>query len=360
MTPTRPTGADYMEWAKQNGMRARYSLASSGVSRVSREELGLRLEDLELFGANEYGDERLREALAARYGAHAEACLLAEGTSMANVLVAGALLETGDRALLESPGYEPMLRVAQLFGAEAVPLPRRFEDGFRVDEAALARELQRGAKLVWITNLHNPSGVLLDREALERIYAAVERAGAWLGVDEVYLDFVPGQPSAASLGRRAFITTSFTKVMGLSDIRMGWAVGDPGLMARARRLHGMFSAQTSYPSVCVARVAVPQMERLAARGREQSARGRAVLEEWLAQHPEVREVRPAGGLVSFPRLPEGTDDAALVERLMREFDTAAVPGRFFQGPGHLRLGVGAPPGELREGLRRLGEALKAN
>jgi hypothetical protein len=211
---------------------------------------------------------------------------------------------------------------------------------------------------VWITNLHNPSGVLIPREVLRRVYAAVERAGAWLAVDEVYLDFVPREPSAADLGPRAFITTSFTKVMGLSDIRIGWAVGDAAVLDRARRLHGIFSAQTSYPSVCVARVAVPQMEQLAARGRAAVAAGRVVLDEWLAGHPEVREVRPAGGLVSFPRLPEGTDDAALVDRLIGEFDTVAVPGHYFQGPGHLRLGIGAPADDLREALRRLGQALR--
>ncbi len=359
MMQPRPTGADYMEWAKQVRPRARYSLGDSGVPPVTREELGLRLEDLELAGPNEYGNEPLRAMLGARYGVGPGHVLLAEGTSMANTLLAGAVLREGDLALVESPGYEPMMRVVQLFGAAAVPLPRRFEDAFQVDEEALARGLGRGARLVWITNLHNPSGVLISRETLKRIYKEVEAAGAWLAVDEVYLDFVAGEASAASLGPRAIVTTSFTKALGLGNIRMGWAVGDEAVMDRARRLHGIFAAQTSYPSVCIARVAVPQMDRLAERGRDIAARGRAVLDPWLAAHPEVREVRPAGGLVSFPRLPEGTDDAALVDRLMREFDTVAVPGHFFQGPGHLRMGVGAPPEELREGLRRLAEALES-
>ncbi|MBI5836382.1 MAG: pyridoxal phosphate-dependent aminotransferase [Candidatus Eisenbacteria bacterium] len=358
MTPSRPTGADYMEWAKQVRPRARYSLALSGVPCVTRVELGLRLEDLELCGPNEYGNLPLREALGARYGVDAAHVLLAEGTSMANALLAGALLQPGERVLVESPGYEPLPRIAELFGAETVPLPRRFEDAFQVDEEVLARELRGGAKLVWLTNLHNPSGALIPRAVLERIHRQVEAAGAWLGVDEVYLPFVEGEPSAASLGPRAIVTTSFTKALGLSDIRMGWAVGDPAVLDRARRLHGIFAAQTSYPSVCIARVAVPQMDRLAERGRRIAAEGRAVLDPWLAEHPEIREVRPAGGLVSFPRLPEGTDDARLVERLMKQFDTVAVPGHYFQAPGHLRLGVGAPPEELREALRRLGQALE--
>ena len=358
MTPSRPTGADYMEWAKQVPKTARYSLAASGVPPVTREELGLELKDLELAGANEYGDVRLREMLGARYGVGAERVLLAEGTSMANVLLIGALLGPGDRALLESPVYEPMLRVIEFFGAQPAALPRRFEDGYQIDEVALARELARGVKLVWITNLHNPSGVLIPRDTLRRVYHAVERAGAWLAVDEVYLDFVAGEPSAAGLGPRALITTSFTKVLGLGDVRIGWAVGDPAVLERGRRLHGIFSAQTSYPSVCVARVAVPRMDQLAERGRRIAAAGRAVLDEWLAGHPEIGHVRPAGGLVSFPRLPAGVDDQALAERLLCEFDTVVVAGRHFQSPGHLRLGVAAAADDLREGLRRLGEALR--
>ena len=65
----RPTGADYMEWAKQVPRKVRYSLAQSGVRDLPREELGFDPAALEYNGAgNEYGSEELRSALAARHG----------------------------------------------------------------------------------------------------------------------------------------------------------------------------------------------------------------------------------------------------------------------------------------------------
>jgi len=353
----RPTGSDYMEWAKQVPPRARFHLSASGVRQVTEDELGFRLEDIRLFGDNEYGDVRLREAIAARYGRTAPECLLAEGTSMTNMLLMGALLEAPGRILFERPGYEPIANIARFLGAPVVPLPRRFEDGFQLDEAHLRRELAAGARAVWLTNLHNPSGVAMDAATLARIYGEVERAGAWLVVDEVYREFAPGTPGAADLGPRAVVTTSLTKVMGLGGLRIGWAIGDPALLDRARRLHGIFSAQTAYPSVCIARVAIPRLDFLEARARAIAADGRRVIEAWLAANPAVREVRPAGGLVSFPRLPDGVDDVELSRVMLEKHETAVVPGTFFQAPGHLRLAAGAPPAELEEGLRRLTLAL---
>src|SRR5262249_14422271 len=154
-------------------------------------------------------------------------------------------------------------------------------------------------------------------------------AGAALVVDEVYREFFEDAPSALSLGPGVFITTSFTKVFGLPGIRIGWALGDAAVLDRARRLHGIFSAQTAWPSVTIARAAVPRMEQLAARARRIAKDGRARYDAFLTQHPELRDVRPEGGLVSFPRLPEGTDDRAFIERLLAERQTVAVPGSFF-------------------------------
>ncbi len=355
---SRVLGVEYMEWAKQVPHTAKYAVALSGVSAPAPEEFGFDPSQLRLEGSNKYGDEELRSAIAAREGLTARECLLAEGTSMVNAILASLLLESGDIALCEVPGYEPLVRASELFGATVRPLPRRFEDGFRPDHDALVRELQAGAKVVWMTNLHNPSATLLPHAEFGRIHAAVEAAGAWLIVDEVYREFVPGVPSAVTLGPRAIVTSSLTKVQGLGGIRMGWALGPAEVMERARVQQGVFSAETSYPSVCVAKAALAHMDALVRRGRDIAARGRAIYEPWLAAHPELREVRPAGGIISFPRLPEGMEDRRLVDRLRTRHECAAVPGYYFGAPGHLRIGYGGSPEILHEGLRRLGLALK--
>ncbi|HEY4271417.1 MAG TPA: hypothetical protein VGM65_05390 [Candidatus Udaeobacter sp.] len=59
----------------------------------------------------------------------------------------------------------------------------------------------------------------------------------------------------------------------------------------------------------------------------------------------------------FPRFGKGNADAFL-ERLRAEFDTSAVPGRFFEMPNHFRIGVGVNTEMFAEGLNRISRALR--
>ena len=47
----------------------------------------------------------------------------------------------------------------------------------------------------------------------------------------------------------------------------------------------------------------------------------------------------------------------LSRELRLEHEVAAVPGRFFEMPGHFRIGMGVDSGMFREGLKRIGETL---
>jgi len=69
-------------------------------------------------------------------------------------------------------------------------------------------------------------------------------------------------------------------------------------------------------------------------------------------------VRPAGGTVAFPRLRGVTSADAFADGLVREFQTAVVPGRFFEAPPHFRVALGIPRDILERGLDAIGGALR--
>jgi aspartate/methionine/tyrosine aminotransferase len=48
------------------------------------------------------------------------------------------------------------------------------------------------------------------------------------------------------------------------------------------------------------------------------------------------------------------DAEQFLARLRAEYETSAVPGRFFEMPGHFRVGMGVNSEMFREGLRRIG------
>jgi aspartate/methionine/tyrosine aminotransferase len=53
----------------------------------------------------------------------------------------------------------------------------------------------------------------------------------------------------------------------------------------------------------------------------------------------------------------GANVDAFLTRLRTDYETTAVPGRFFEMPNHFRIGMGVNTEMFREGLRRLCLAL---
>ena len=62
------------------------------------------------------------------------------------------------------------------------------------------------------------------------------------------------------------------------------------------------------------------------------------------------------GATAFLHLRNESADGFLT-RLRAEYETSAVPGRFFEAPGHFRIGMGVNSEMFRKGLLRLGLAL---
>src|SRR5262245_1685735 len=108
----------YMQWAKTTFQAdIKYSLTNSGVFSLSLRELDVSLDDLEIRGRSYHGFPPLRAALSRYCGVDEESIVAATGTSGANHLAMGAILEPGDEVLIESPAYDPIVCAASNLGA---------------------------------------------------------------------------------------------------------------------------------------------------------------------------------------------------------------------------------------------------
>jgi aspartate/methionine/tyrosine aminotransferase len=92
-------------------------------------------------------------------------------------------------------------------------------------------------------------------------------------------------------------------------------------------------------------------------GLETAAAGRTVLDPWMVARADMAWAPPSGGLCSFPRLPRGLSGSLVSETLRKDEGTLVVPGRFFEDDSHVRIGIGAGPEVVREGLACLGRVL---
>jgi len=355
----------YMEWAKTRS-HAQFSLATSGLISVPLSEFPVRLEQLEITAPGAYGYGPLQERLARHNGVPEECVVAATGTSMANQLAMAAVLDPGDEVLIEQPVYGPLLDVAEYLGASVKRIPRRFETGFALEPAEIEKSITGKTRLIVLSNLHNPSGALAPAATLRAIGEMAHRAGARVLVDEVYLDmlfdggapfsFPIGQTIAPAADNPFIVTSSLTKVYGLSGLRCGWVLAAPPLAKRMWLLNDLFGAVAAHAAERMSVIAFDHLPQFRERARSLLTANRALIETFLDSRRDLECCRPLAGTVFFPRLTHG-DPEAFFKLLREKYGTTVVPGAFFEMPQHFRIGIGGDTARLRAGLERLSAAL---
>ncbi len=289
------------------------------------------------------------------------ACVVeAAGTSMANHLALAALIDPGDEILIESPTYELIVSTARYLQAKIIRFPRREENGFAADPGEIRKAITPKTKLVFLTNLHNPSSVLTPDSVLREIGDIAASVGAQVVVDEVYLDAVYDNTPRTSfhLGKNFVVTSSLTKVYGLSGLRCGWILAQPDLARAIYELNDLFAATPVHPTEILSVIAFQHLDKIRERARKIVEADRVDLKDFLdANASHITAVRTPYGTTSFPKLLDG-DVAALLQRLRTNFDTTVVPGKFFEMPDHFRIGMGVDHEMFAEGLRRVTQALQ--
>jgi hypothetical protein len=348
--------SDYMHWAKFK-RPVRYALTTSEVPHFRMDSLPVSIADFDLDGASHPRYAPLRERIAARYDVSVEQVVAADGTSMANFLAMAALVSPGDEVLIERPTYEPLLGAASFLGATIKRFERKPQDAFRLDLTAIEAMLTAATRLIVITNLHNPTGALAEEEELRALGGLAARVGASVLVDEVYLDAaVPPRRSAVHLGPEFVVTNSLTKVYGLSGLRCGWILAEPDLAERMWRLNDLFGVNQAHPAERLGCVAFDHIDEVIGDTRAMLDHNRRLFNDFVEARADLQCMPAEHGITALPRW-SGGDTQRLYEHLCEHYDTAVVPGHWFEIPDHFRVGFGLPTEDFQEGLKRLGAAL---
>lgn len=345
----------YMDWAKRFQRTRPYDLTVSGMSVPPAEWLTLPAPSP---AAGPYGPPDLIAGVAERFGVSSDQVLLACGSSAANFIVAGITCAAGDEVLVERPTYEPLIRVPAVFGATVTRFERLPEEGWALDLDRVAAGCTARTQLICVTNPHNPGGKRLTDAELLGLAAIAESHDARVLVDEVYLDFAGEGPQrvATALSPRLISTGSLTKVYGLGDLRVGWAIMSPELVRTGEQLTDLMNVNLAGPALVVAQQAWPQLDRLQGRAKQAAATGRALVAQFVAESG-CSWTPPDGCPYGFLKLPAGVTGTALFDATAGD-GVAATPGANFDGyDDHIRIAYMASHDVLQVALQKLAAAI---
>ena len=210
------------------------------LERMHANELPWRsLGDETAAGLNRYPQPQPRElvhALAELYSVTPRQLLVGRGSDEAIDLLVRAFCRAGQDAVLVCPPTFGMYSVAaRIQGAEVVTVPLRPD--FALDESAVLQRCAPEVKLLFLCSPNNPSGNLLDEQAILRIAARL--AGrAVVVVDEAYIEFSTGRCLSRYLAEvpHLAVLRTLSKAHGLAGARCGALLADPELIALLRKV----------------------------------------------------------------------------------------------------------------------------
>lgn len=179
----------------------------------------------------------LREALAAHHGVKAEEIFVGNGSDEVIAHAFVALLKQSKPLLFPDVTYSFYPVWAQLFGVtcETVPL----DDAMRVR----GDDYRREAGSIVIANPNAPTGTALSRAEIAGLLD--DHRDIPVLIDEAYIDF--GGESAVPLiaeNPNLLVVQTMSKSRALAGLRVGYALGDAGLIEALRRVKDSFN---SYP-----------------------------------------------------------------------------------------------------------------
>ncbi|WP_367126082.1 PLP-dependent aminotransferase family protein [Streptomyces phytohabitans] len=318
------------------------------------------------------GVTELREWFAAEIGggtgavSAAEVLITAGGQSALTTALRG-LAGPGAAVLVESPTYPGMLAAARAAGLRPVPVPVD-RDGVRPD--LLARAFRASGARVFVCQplFQNPTGAVLAADRRGPVLAAARAAGAFVVEDDFARRLAHADAGPLSGTLRAddpdgvvVHISSLTKATSPS-LRVGALTARGPALERLRAIQIVDSFFVPRPlqEAALELVGAPAWPRhLRTVAGELTVRRDALLTALARELPDVPvPYAPRGGYQLWLRLPDGTDEAALVAAALRA-GVAVAPGRpYFAAEAtapYVRLSYAPAAGaaEIAEGVRRL-------
>lgn len=285
-----------------------------------------------------------------------------------------ALYDEGDEVIVPAPYWVSYPEHAALAGAKAVVIETKQDEGFRVSPEALRAAVTPKTKALVICSPSNPTGAAYAPDHLEALAEVIREGDYWVICDEIYGQLVYGDfeqrsllEVAPDLKERVIIVDGVSKTYAMTGWRIGWMLGPAHVAAACDKIQGQATTNPTAAAQWGTIAALNGPREPLDEMRRAFEERRAVIIEEMNRIPGFVCRMPEGAFYAFASV-EGLigkrangkaleDDLAICNYLLEEGGVALVPGTAFGAPGFVRMSYATSVENIREGLRRIAEAV---
>ncbi len=277
--------------------------------------------------------------------------------------------EAGTEILYPNPGFPIYESMIEYSGAKAVPIELLESSGFAFDPDRVLSQINDRTRLVIINTPANPTGGVLERDALDRFVAGMEKfPHVAILADEIYSRLLYDGLEHVSLLEyesikdRTILLDGWSKTYSMTGWRLGYGVWPAELIDHAERLQINSNSCPSAPVQVAGIEALTGPQDDVEVMRKAFDERRKIIVDLLNDIPGFSCVMPKGAFYAFANVTgTGMTAKAVEELLLNEVGVATVGGTSFGhlGEGYVRFSYASSTENIREALKRVKTCLQA-
>lgn len=285
------------------------------------------------------------------------------------------VIDDGDEVIIPAPYWVSYPVMVNMAGGKAVAVTGEADNNFVPTVEALEAARTDKTRAIILNNPTNPTGAFWDRSQLEGIANWLKQHPEIVVIsDAIYseltydnLEYTELLNIAPELRDRYVIVDGISKAFAMTGWRLGYTLAPKHVIAAMMKIQ---SQSTSNPCSITQAASIEALDQ-----------GRAVIDpmhkafearrnlvcDLLDAIPGVKLNRPRGAFYVFPDITAYLGksfngktietDGDLAAYLIEEALVAVVPGTAFGAPGFIRMSYADKEENLKEGVRRIAEAL---
>ncbi len=295
--------------------------------------------------------------------------LVTAGGNVQIYYAVSCLVNPGEEVIIPDPGFVSYNSIIKFVGAKPVKVALHEKNEFRLNPDDVEKAITDKTRLIIINSPHNPTGSVMTEGEIEKIYKIAEKYDVYLLSDEVYTrmiykdaDVKFSSPSKYDqCKKRVLVAHAFSKSYAMTGWRLGAITGPSEIIAKMGLL---LETTSSCVSPFIQRAGIEALtgsqEPINQMVNEFRSRRDFMVEE-LNKIPGITCLKPQGAFYVFPNIKKtGLSSQAFADVMLEKAGVAVCPGHYFgeHGEGYVRLCYANSMANIKEGLKRIGTALK--
>jgi len=286
-----------------------------------------------------------------------------------------ALVNPGEEVIIPAPYWVSYPQMSLLAGGTPVFVEATFEQDFKMTAAQLEAAITPKTRLLILCSPSNPTGSVYSKEELRTLADVIlKHPDLYVLADEIYehINYVGHHESIAQfpgMKERTIVVNGVSKAYAMTGWRIGYIAAPEWIVKGCNKLQGQYTSGPCSVSQKAALAAYVQSQQCVEEMRQAFERRRDLIVNLAQQIPGLEVNVPQGAFYLFPKCSSFFGTKSVVDGfpvnnstdfamyLLEQAHVATVGGDAFGDPACFRMSYATSDDNIREAMKRIGEAL---